>query len=74
MDIGPLAPVGHQRAYFANSGGCRHSTAEPVTTVDGEHVGWLCPECDAVLPPDRSDWPPPELPPFTPDPRLTTRI
>lgn len=74
MDVGPLGPVEHQRGFFANRGGCRHPEAERVLTVDGEHVGWLCPDCDAALQPDRRDWPPPDLPPFTPDPRLTTRI
>lgn len=65
MDVGPLSPAKPT---------CRHSEAVKVFTVDEQHVGWLCPDCDAVLQPDRRDWPLPDLPPFTPDPRLTTRI
>jgi hypothetical protein len=65
MDIGPLAPARLS---------CRHPDAARVLTVGGEHVGWLCPDCDAVLPPDRLEWPIPGLPPWTPDPRLTMRI
>ena len=28
---------------------CPHTAAEPVTTVDGVHVGYLCPDCDTAL-------------------------
>lgn len=30
--------------------GCFHVDAEAVVTVDGEHVGYVCPDCDRVLP------------------------
>jgi hypothetical protein len=68
-----LGPLSHQARFFAN-GGCPHPDAERVTTVDGEHVGFLCPDCDAVLPSNRFEWPIPKLPPYVPNPRLTHRI
>jgi hypothetical protein len=34
--------------FFANAA-CSHYTAEPVTTVDGQRVGYLCPDCDLQL-------------------------
>lgn len=45
------------RAFFAN-GACSHYTAEAVFTVDGQHVGYLCPECDRALPANWSSIPP----------------
>lgn len=50
----PPPPISdHQRNFFLNSPHpyCSHLKAEPITTVDGEHVGYLCPDCDAAL-----DW------------------
>lgn len=36
---------------------CSHAAPEPITTVDGEHVGYLCPDCDEALGADWSpDW------------------
>lgn len=29
---------------------CSHPNAEPIDTVDGVHVGYLCPDCDEALP------------------------
>lgn len=44
-----------QRRFSTNAtqATCFHLHAEPVTTVDGVHVGYLCPDCDAVL---AADW------------------
>lgn len=33
-----------------NPATCPHRDVEPVTTVHGEHVGYLCPDCDTQLP------------------------
>lgn len=35
------------------AGGCHHPQASPVTTIDDEHVGYICPDCDLALP---TDW------------------
>jgi hypothetical protein len=42
------------RRFFLNgaTASCWHVNAEPVITVDGEHVGYLCPDCDSALAPD----------------------
>lgn len=31
---------------------CSHRAAEEIVTVDGIHVGYLCPDCDEALPID----------------------
>lgn len=31
---------------------CQHGGAVEVTLLTGERVAWLCPDCDAQLPPD----------------------
>jgi hypothetical protein len=35
------------------TGGCVHPAPEPVRTVGGDLVAWLCPDCDQELP---ADW------------------
>jgi hypothetical protein len=36
---------------------CSHRNAEPIDTVDGVRVGWLCPDCDTALAAGwRPDW------------------
>lgn len=77
MELGPLSPIGVSAELAgarlkAAIGPCAHAEAVPVDTLDGETVAWLCPGCDEQLPVDwRSAR---SLPPFVPDPRLTTRI
>jgi len=50
---------------------CMHTQASPVETLARETVAWLCPDCDEQLP---ANWQPSRLPPFVPDPRLTSRV
>lgn len=47
-------PDWHRR-FFTNAtqSSCFHLHAEAVMTVDAVHVGYLCPDCDAVL---DADW------------------
>jgi hypothetical protein len=50
MDLGPLGPADPWTGRTPCPS--KHQQAEKVETVGGEHVGWLCPDCDAVLPPE----------------------
>lgn len=81
VELGPLSPPGSidlRTGASITPDACRHLNTVPVELLDtGEAVAKLCPDCDAQLP---ADWPEgywpvvPKLPPFVPDPRLTTRI
>lgn len=53
-----------------------HRNVTPVEDLDGERVATLCLDCDAQLPAtwDPASAPPPPLPPFVPDPRLTAHV
>lgn len=44
--LGPLVPI------------CLHPDPVSVATLDGEHVAWLCPDCDAQMP---VEWVPPAV-------------
>jgi hypothetical protein len=37
---------------LARQNGCSHGEAVEVRTLSGERAAWLCPDCDAQLPPD----------------------
>lgn len=49
--LGPLAPCDPDTGRTPPCP-TRHQSAVKVETVDGEHVGWLCPDCDGVLRPE----------------------
>lgn len=51
VDPGLVGPPQVVTARSTNPA-CPHGEAQRVTTIDGEHAGWLCPDCDAVLPPE----------------------
>lgn len=55
VDLGPLGPADP----WTGRAPCptKHAAAVSVTTVDGEHVAWLCPDCDAQFEPA---WHPPQ--------------
>ncbi|HEV7215208.1 MAG TPA: hypothetical protein VGP33_08775 [Chloroflexota bacterium] len=63
MDLGPTIFGGISTAQFAanlSTLTCprAHTAAVPVDDVTGEHVAWLCPDCDKQLP---AEWVPPAV-------------